>query len=96
MLYPGLIPVSAESAIQQSMLPALMPIAITPLVHGSYCKPATTIPVDFNISHPAMPNMYFSLEPFGTEAGNLPLIKQLLKIFDFYFMLSIHYYKKKI
>ena len=89
--YPGLIPVSAESAILQSMLLALMPIATTPLVHGSYGKPATTISVDSTISHPAMPNMVFSLAPYGAEAGNLPPFKQLPKVIDFYLMLSMRY-----
>ena len=73
------------------MLRASMPITTTPLVHGSYGKPTTTIPVDSTISHPAMPNMVFSFAPYGAEAGNLPPFKQLSKVIDFYFILCFQY-----
>ena len=81
--YSGLIPILAESALQQSM-----PKSTTPLVHGSYSKPATTISVGPTTSQP---NRVFSLAPYGADAVNLPPFKQLPEVINFHFILCFQY-----
>ena len=72
------------------MLPASMPKSTLPVVHGFYGKPTTTIPAGPTILPPPMPNMVFSLAPYGAEAGNLPPLKQLSKVINFYLILYFH------